>query len=100
MKLQATTLLRELRAANQAFAEALEWVERVDAWDAERRMHIALESLNAVTDMSVRLAQLSVGSATASAWHVYWVPMMTSCFLMNRPTTWIAVDWVSHGADF
>lgn len=48
-------------AANQAFAEALEWVERLDAWDAERRMHIALESLNAVTDMSVRLAQLSVG---------------------------------------
>jgi macrolide transport system ATP-binding/permease protein len=47
--------------ANDAYAESLEWVERLDAWDAERRVHIALEALNAVTDMSVRLAQLSVG---------------------------------------
>src|SRR5690625_4977182 len=57
----SSSLAEGTDAANQAFAEALEWVERVDAWDAERRMHIALESLNAVTDMSVRLAQLSVG---------------------------------------
>ena len=48
-------------AAADAYAEALEWVERLDAWDAERRVHIALESLRAETDMSVRLEELSVG---------------------------------------
>ena len=47
--------------AGDAYAQALEWVEQLDAWDAERRVHIALEALNAVTDMSVRLEELSVG---------------------------------------
>lgn len=47
--------------ADVAYAQALEWVESLDAWDAERRVTMALESLNAVTDMSVRLAELSVG---------------------------------------
>lgn len=43
------------------YASALERAERLDAWEAERRVTMALESLGAHTDMSVRLAELSVG---------------------------------------
>lgn len=63
--------LAELDAAGQAmadghdaaerFAIALEQAEALDAWDAERRVHLALEALNAETDPTVLLSQLSVG---------------------------------------
>lgn len=48
-------------AADRAYSSALERAEQLDAWDAERRVQIALESLDAVTDSSRRLAELSVG---------------------------------------
>lgn len=64
--------LAELDAAGQAladgqtdaeerFAAALERVEAIDAWDAERRVQLALEALEAETDGAVILSKLSVG---------------------------------------
>ena len=44
-----------------AYARALELCIQLDAWDAERNVDIALESLGAVTDRSRQLAHLSVG---------------------------------------
>lgn len=43
------------------YAIALEWAKALDAWDAERRVKIALESLDAETDMTRPLTKLSVG---------------------------------------
>lgn len=48
-------------AASDAYANALERAEQLDAWDAERRVQIALEALEAETDMNRPLAELSVG---------------------------------------
>ncbi|QGU07298.1 putative ABC transporter ATP-binding protein YheS [Corynebacterium occultum] len=43
------------------FATALDLVEKLDAWDAERRVRIALEALGAEQDFTTEMAQLSVG---------------------------------------
>jgi macrolide transport system ATP-binding/permease protein len=43
------------------YAAALEEVTTLDAWDAQRRVQVALEALNAVTDRSRTLASMSVG---------------------------------------
>lgn len=47
--------------ADDRYAAALEHAETLDAWDAERRVHIALDALEAETDMGRRLDDLSVG---------------------------------------
>ncbi|KSU55608.1 MULTISPECIES: ABC-F family ATP-binding cassette domain-containing protein [unclassified Gordonia (in: high G+C Gram-positive bacteria)] len=47
--------------AEERYADALEHAEALDAWDAERRVQIALEALDAETDLSRRLQDLSVG---------------------------------------
>ncbi|MET0822417.1 MAG: ABC-F family ATP-binding cassette domain-containing protein [Aeromicrobium sp.] len=47
--------------ADDAYAEALDAAEGLAAWDADRRVDIALESLGAVTDRRRRLDELSVG---------------------------------------
>ncbi|MGY1744673.1 ABC-F family ATP-binding cassette domain-containing protein [Blastococcus sp. SYSU D00695] len=47
--------------AAEDYAAALDAVEALDAWDAERRVDVALAALGAVTDRSRRLATLSVG---------------------------------------
>lgn len=44
-----------------AYAAALERATALDAWDAERRVQIALEALGACTDHGRELATLSVG---------------------------------------
>ena len=54
-------LADETDAAADAYAAALERAELLDAWDAERRVQVALEALRAETDMSRPLAELSVG---------------------------------------
>ncbi|MCF7552265.1 ABC-F family ATP-binding cassette domain-containing protein [Pseudonocardia sp. WMMC193] len=46
---------------DEPYAAALAAAETLDAWDAERRVRIALESLDAETDMTRPLADLSVG---------------------------------------
>jgi len=47
--------------ADERFAVALERAEALDVWDAERRVQLALEALDAETDYDVPLATLSVG---------------------------------------
>lgn len=47
--------------ADQWFAVALEQAEVLEAWDAERRIQLALEALEAETNHAVLLSTLSVG---------------------------------------
>ncbi|WP_261376691.1 ATP-binding cassette domain-containing protein, partial [Nocardioides sp. J9] len=47
--------------AEDAYARALEAATRLDAWDAERRVDVALAGLGACTDRGRRLSTLSVG---------------------------------------
>ncbi|MEU4428009.1 ABC-F family ATP-binding cassette domain-containing protein [Actinoplanes sp. NPDC024001] len=47
--------------AEEAYARALHAAEQLDAWDADRRVDLALESLGAVTDRARPLRTLSVG---------------------------------------
>ncbi|WP_020380310.1 ABC-F family ATP-binding cassette domain-containing protein [Nocardiopsis potens] len=47
--------------AEELYAAALEAAVRLDAWDAERRVDVALEGLGACTDRDRALAALSVG---------------------------------------
>jgi macrolide transport system ATP-binding/permease protein len=47
--------------AEDRYATALDAATRLDAWDAERRVDIALEALGACTDRSRALETLSVG---------------------------------------
>ncbi|SHN48073.1 ABC-F family ATP-binding cassette domain-containing protein [Cryptosporangium aurantiacum] len=47
--------------ADERYAAALEAATRLDAWDADRRVDVALEALNACTDRSRELSTLSVG---------------------------------------
>lgn len=48
-------------AADARYAAALDTVTRLDAWDAERRVDVALKALGACTDRERPLATLSVG---------------------------------------
>jgi macrolide transport system ATP-binding/permease protein len=47
--------------ADERYAAALEHAELLDAWDAERRVQIALEALDAEIDLDRLLGDLSVG---------------------------------------
>ncbi|MFC0531948.1 ABC-F family ATP-binding cassette domain-containing protein [Phytohabitans kaempferiae] len=47
--------------ADERYAAALERAEILDAWDAERRVRVALDALEAESDWSRRLSELSVG---------------------------------------
>jgi macrolide transport system ATP-binding/permease protein len=47
--------------ADDRYAEALEAATRLDAWDADRRIDIALDALGACTDRERELVTLSVG---------------------------------------
>ncbi|MGW5715929.1 ATP-binding cassette domain-containing protein [Amycolatopsis sp. NPDC003865] len=63
---EAHAALRALEAAASDFEEdsyavALEAATRLDAWDAERRVDVALEALAACTDRTRELSTLSVG---------------------------------------
>ena len=51
----------ESSAAEQRYASALDAAVSLDAWDAERRVTIALEALGAETDREYPLSRLSVG---------------------------------------
>ncbi|MBS3942155.1 MAG: ABC-F family ATP-binding cassette domain-containing protein [Actinobacteria bacterium] len=54
-------LAADLDGAEEAYAGALDAALTLDAWDADRRVDIALEALGAVTDRSRPLATMSVG---------------------------------------
>lgn len=57
----AHALAEETQGAAEQYAIALERAQILDAWDAERRVQIALDALKAETDMSKVLSDLSVG---------------------------------------
>ncbi|WP_336643731.1 ABC-F family ATP-binding cassette domain-containing protein [Microbacterium sp. MMO-113] len=57
----ALALASNTDRAAEEYAAALEHAEALDAWDAERRVQIALEALDAETDTTKVLADLSVG---------------------------------------
>lgn len=57
----AHALAEESEGAAEQYAIALEHAQMLDAWDAERRVQIALDALKAETDMSKVLSDLSVG---------------------------------------
>ncbi|GIJ07998.1 ATP-binding cassette domain-containing protein [Micromonospora andamanensis] len=57
----ATALAEGRPGADGAYAAALDAATRLDAWDAERRVDVALAGLDACTDRSRPLTTLSVG---------------------------------------
>nr|WP_154921715.1 ABC-F family ATP-binding cassette domain-containing protein [Microbacterium testaceum] len=57
----AVDLAAEAEGAAERYATALERAEVLDAWDAERRVQIALDALDAESDPARRLDDLSVG---------------------------------------
>ncbi|GAA0979139.1 ABC-F family ATP-binding cassette domain-containing protein [Nocardiopsis tropica] len=57
----AAALADGLPGAAEEYAAALDAAEALDAWDADRRVDLALENLGAVTDRSRPLERLSVG---------------------------------------
>lgn len=57
----AVSLSAGVAGAEERYATALEHAEVLDAWDAERRVQIALEALDAETEPARRLDDLSVG---------------------------------------
>ncbi|MFJ4038760.1 ABC-F family ATP-binding cassette domain-containing protein [Microbacterium sp. NPDC090007] len=57
----AESLAAGVAGAEERYAAALEHAEILDAWDAERRVQIAMEGLDAETEFSRRLDDLSVG---------------------------------------
>ncbi|MFI0780082.1 ATP-binding cassette domain-containing protein [Streptomyces sp. NPDC021212] len=61
LDLASADLARGADGADDRYASALEAATRLDAWDAERRVDIALEALHACTDRTRELATLSVG---------------------------------------
>ena len=57
----SSAITRREDGAGDWYATALETAEALDAWDAERRVKIALEALGAETDLTRQLSALSVG---------------------------------------
>lgn len=57
----ATAALAAGEAADDSYAAALDAATVLDAWDAERRIDVALAGLDACTDRARPLAKLSVG---------------------------------------
>ncbi|WBQ01912.1 ABC-F family ATP-binding cassette domain-containing protein [Kribbella sp. CA-293567] len=57
----SSALAQDSPGAAEAYAAALDAAQVLEAWDADRRVDLALESLGAATDRSRRLAELSVG---------------------------------------
>ncbi|WP_329049172.1 ATP-binding cassette domain-containing protein [Streptomyces violaceus] len=57
----AEALAAERPGAGEAYADALEVAQALDAWDTDRRVDVALDGLGAVSDRARPLATLSVG---------------------------------------
>ncbi|MGW2385243.1 ABC-F family ATP-binding cassette domain-containing protein [Streptomyces sp. NPDC001658] len=57
----AAALAEGLPGAEREYTDALEAAQALDAWDADRRVDVALAGLGAVGDRTRRLATLSVG---------------------------------------
>ena len=57
----AAALAEDLTGAAQAYEHALDHATAIDAWDAERRVAVALEALGAPSEPTRRLDSMSVG---------------------------------------
>ena len=57
----AAAMAAEVEGADDEYAAALDAATALDAWDADRRVDLALDALGAVRDRSRALAQMSVG---------------------------------------
>ncbi|WP_330437578.1 ATP-binding cassette domain-containing protein [Micromonospora sp. NBC_00821] len=81
--------------AEDRYAAALDAATRLDAWDAERRVDVALEALGACTDRDRPLATLSVGQR----YRVRLACLLGArhdVLLLDEPTNHLAAD----GLDF
>ena len=99
----ARAALADLEAATTAFDEgrygdALERAVRLDAWDAERRVDLALHALDACIDRERPLATLSVGqrhrvrlACLLGAWH--------DVLLLDEPTNHLDGDGLAFLTD-
>jgi macrolide transport system ATP-binding/permease protein len=93
---RATEALAEgLPGAADAYAAALAVAEALDAWDADRRVEVALAALNAVSDRSRPLGTLSVGqrhrvrlACLLGAGH--------SILLLDEPTNHLDASGLAH----
>lgn len=84
--------------AEDAYAQALEVATALDAWDAERRVDIALEGLGACTDRDRRLATLSVGQRYRVRLAVV-LGSSTDLLLLDEPTNHLdaaALDFLAR----
>ncbi|GAA1745521.1 ABC-F family ATP-binding cassette domain-containing protein [Aeromicrobium alkaliterrae] len=81
--------------ADDAYATALDAATRLDAWDADRRVDVALEGLGACTDRDRLLGTLSVGqryrvrlACVLGASHDLW--------LLDEPTNHLDADGLAY----
>ncbi|SNY76640.1 macrolide transport system ATP-binding/permease protein [Nocardia amikacinitolerans] len=84
--------------AADAYAQALEAATALDAWDAERRVDVALEGLGACTDRGRRLATLSVGQRYRVRLAVV-LGSSTDLLLLDEPTNHLdaaALDFLAR----
>ncbi|MDT0267342.1 ABC-F family ATP-binding cassette domain-containing protein [Streptomyces sp. DSM 44915] len=85
--------------AEDAYARALEAATALDAWDAERRVDVALAGLGACTDRNRRLATLSVGQRYRVRLAVV-LGSTTDLLLLDEPTNHLdaaALDFLTRG---
>ncbi|MFC4009118.1 ABC-F family ATP-binding cassette domain-containing protein [Nonomuraea purpurea] len=88
-------LTEERPGAEQAYADALEAAQSLDAWDADRRVDISLAALNAVDDRSRPLADLSVGQR----YRVRLACLLGAghdLLLLDEPTNHLDADGLDH----
>ncbi|OLT47961.1 ABC transporter [Saccharomonospora sp. CUA-673] len=77
--------------AEDAYAHALEAATVLDAWDAERRIDVALEGLGACTDRDRPLSTLSVGQRYRVRLAVV-LGSNTDLLLLDEPTNHLDAD--------
>ena len=82
-------------SAEDRYATALDAATRLDAWDAERRVDVALEALDACTDRDRPWRRCRSGSATGCGWRACSARATTCCCSTSRPTTSTPTAWTS-----
>ncbi|RNG27030.1 ABC transporter ATP-binding protein [Streptomyces botrytidirepellens] len=98
LDLASADLARGADGADDRYADALDAATRLDAWDADRRVDMALEALHACTDRTRELATLSVGqryrvrlACLLGAWH--------DILLLDEPSNHLDADGLAFLTD-